>query len=219
VILCYKLNGQWLSPQRGAPVRLVVPGAYGNKSVKWLQHVVLTNNPRLNDTYADWNNDTESALKTCACFRRVPEVVQEAQPVQISGVAQVGMSGLGKVQYWLRPQASPLAPDDLYLTRGEWADARILPPPELWGGGLPGGKLPAVPLQFDRANRKPLSWPLRNTIVHWTARLPRLAAGSYDLYCRTIDAQGQAQPMPRPFPKSGYNTIQRVTLTVSQPKV
>ena len=53
VILCYKLNGRWLSPQRGGPVRLVVPGAYGNKSVKWLQHIVLTNNPRLNDTYAD----------------------------------------------------------------------------------------------------------------------------------------------------------------------
>ena len=35
VILCYKLNDQWLSPKAGAPVRMFVPDAYGNKSVKW----------------------------------------------------------------------------------------------------------------------------------------------------------------------------------------
>ena len=27
VIVCYKLNGEWLSPQRGGPVRILVPGA------------------------------------------------------------------------------------------------------------------------------------------------------------------------------------------------
>src|SRR5262245_18468962 len=29
VIVCYKLNGQWLDSQRGGPVRIVVPEAYG----------------------------------------------------------------------------------------------------------------------------------------------------------------------------------------------
>ncbi|MGC3966042.1 MAG: molybdopterin-dependent oxidoreductase [Pirellulales bacterium] len=43
VILCYKLNGQWLDAERGGPVRIVVPEAYGFKSIKWLSHVVLTN--------------------------------------------------------------------------------------------------------------------------------------------------------------------------------
>jgi DMSO/TMAO reductase YedYZ molybdopterin-dependent catalytic subunit len=33
VILCYKLNGQWLDSERGAPVRVVVPEAYGFKYV------------------------------------------------------------------------------------------------------------------------------------------------------------------------------------------
>src|SRR5207249_10068508 len=36
VILCYKLNGQWLDSERGGPVRVVVPEAYGFKSIKWL---------------------------------------------------------------------------------------------------------------------------------------------------------------------------------------
>src|SRR2546421_437033 len=43
VVLCYKLNGHWLDARRGGPVRVVVPEAYGFKSVKWLTDVVLTN--------------------------------------------------------------------------------------------------------------------------------------------------------------------------------
>jgi hypothetical protein len=38
--------------------------------------------------------------------------------------------------------------------------------------------------------------------------------GQYHLRCRTIDANGAAQPMPRPFPKSGNNAIQQVALDV-----
>ena len=42
VILCYKLNGEWLNPERGGPVRIVVPEPYGFKSIKWLTHIVLS---------------------------------------------------------------------------------------------------------------------------------------------------------------------------------
>ena len=38
-ILAYAMNGQPLTPEHGAPVRLVVPGAYGMASVKWLAQV------------------------------------------------------------------------------------------------------------------------------------------------------------------------------------
>ena len=40
------------------------------------------------------------------------------------------------------------------------------------------------------------------------------AAGQYHLCCRTIDANGIAQPLPRPLPKSGSNAIQRLPLIV-----
>jgi len=214
VILCYKLNGKWLSPEAGAPVRMIVPDGYGNKSVKWLQQVVLTNNFQANDTYAGWNNDTVSHMKTCARFVYTPAKVKAAEPVPITGLAQVGMSGLGKVQYWLHPEGTPLPQHDPYFTKADWKDARILPPPEDWGGGLPEGKLPPIPRQIDPANGKPLAWPLRDTIVHWAALLTDITPGKYDLRCRTIDAAGIAQPMPRPFLKSGHNAIERVTLIV-----
>jgi DMSO/TMAO reductase YedYZ molybdopterin-dependent catalytic subunit len=214
VILCYKLNGDWLTPKRGGPVRLIVPGMYGNKSVKWLQRIVLTNNPRLNDTYAEWNNDTESQLKTCAAFLHVPQKVKAGQPIPITGVAQVGMSGLSKVQVWLHPHARAWPAEDPYFTQAHWKDAQILPPPARWGGALPDGMLPAGLLHFDAKTGRPSEWPLRHTIAHWTTVLTDLKPGRYDVRCRTIDANGVAQPMPRPFLKSGHNAIHRVALAV-----
>jgi DMSO/TMAO reductase YedYZ molybdopterin-dependent catalytic subunit len=214
VILCYKLNNQWLTAKRGGPVRMLVPDAYGNKSVKWLLRIILTNNPQANDTYATWNNDTVSHLKTCARFIHTPEKIKAGQPAPITGVAQVGMSGLSKVQYWLHRQDEPLVKDDPYFDKGEWKDADILGPPDHWGGGLPNGKLPSIPRQFDAATSKPHRWPLLNTTVHWATLLNAARPGKYDLRCRTIDAKGIAQPMPRPFPKSGHNVIQRVQVIV-----
>jgi len=217
VILCYKLNNQWLTTKRGAPVRMIVPDGYGNKSVKWLQRIILTNTPQSNDTYATWNNDTVSRLKTCARFIHTPEKVRAGQAVPITGLAQVGMSGLSKVQYWLIPKNEPLPLDDPYFANGQWKDADILPPPEHWGGDLPEGKLPPIPRQFDTAGN-PLRWPIPNTIVHWAALLKVPSPGKYDLRCRTIDANGIAQPMPRPFPKSGNNIIQKVQIVVEPPQ-
>jgi len=214
VILCYKLNGQWLSPKAGAPVRMIVPDAYGNKSVKWLQRVVLTNSFQANDTYAGWNNDTQSHMKTCARFIHVPEKVTAGDPVPITGVAQVGMSGLSKVQYWLCPKDSVWPEDDPHFAKADWKDAEILPPPRDWGGGLPDGKLPATPRQIDPATGRPRTWPMRGTTAHWATLVTGLPAGQYDLRCRTIDANGVAQPMPRPFPKSGHNAIQKAPLVV-----
>lgn len=67
VMLCWALNGEPLPLERGGPVRMVVPHAHGFKSVKWLQHITLTNDYRVADTYAnidDIGNDPMSYLKT-----------------------------------------------------------------------------------------------------------------------------------------------------------
>ena len=214
VILCYKLNQEWLTIKAGGPVRMIVPEAYGNRSVKWIERIVLTNNHQANDTYALANNDVEGTLKTCARFVNVPKRLKAGQSLPITGVAQVGMSGLSKVQYWLQLQDPPHPEDDPYFEKGNWQDAAVLPPPEHWGGGLPEGKLPPIPSQIDPATGKPRQWPLRNTLVHWAALVKDVPAGEYFLACRTIDAHGIAQPKPRPFRKSGYNVIQLAPLAV-----
>lgn len=213
VILCYKLNGQWLTPKRGGPVRMVAPDLYANKSVKWLQRVLLTNKIQLNDTYAEWNNDTESHLKTCGFFINPPKTAKAGRPVPITGLAQVGMSGLKKVQYCIRAQDAPWPSDDPYLIKADWQDAEILPAPNNWGGGLADGKLPAGTLGMA-ASGQPQQWPMRNSITHWAVMINGLTVGKYELRCRTIDASGNAQPMPRPMVKSGNNALEKATLTV-----
>lgn len=219
VILCYKLNGELLSGKRGGPVRMIVPDAYGFKSVKWLTRVVLTNAPAANDTYASGNNDIDSQMKTFARFVSRPASVKTGTAIPVTGVAQVGISGLSRVQCWLHPQEAAWPADDPWFTKADWKDAEILSVPDKsnglrWGGGLAEERLPAETLGFDAATGRPESWPLRNAIAHWALLLPGVAQGKYHLRCRTIDANGIAQPLPRPFRKSGRNSIEQVPLIV-----
>lgn len=214
VIACYKLNGEWLNSQRGGPVRLVVPEAYGFKSIKWLSHVVLTNLAHSNDTYADGNNDVDSPLKNFAATLSVPMGAKAGEALPVTGYAQVGIGGLTKVQALIQPSSVEPTADDPYFTKATWTDATILPPPASWGGGLPGEKIPQGTQGFDE-NGRPQRWPMRLCKVHWAVLLPGLPAGEYTLRCRTIDEKGHAQPMPRPFRKSGHAAIEQVTMKVA----
>lgn len=219
VILCYKLNGQFLSGKRGGPVRMVVPENYGFKSVKWLQRVVLTNAPYANDTYANGNNDVDSWMKSFARFVYRPERARAGEPFPLTGFAQVGISGVSRVEYAVHPADEALPADDPYLTRRTWRSARLLEPPTRWGGGMPAEGPETETLWrsahgFDSQTGRPRQWPLRYSLAHWAAMAEPLAAGRYYLWCRTIDARGVAQPLPRPFPKSGRNQLERIELTV-----
>jgi len=214
VVLAYKMNGQVIPASHGGPVRVVMPGTYGNKSIKWVRRILLTNDYKANDSDAELNSDVESSLKTRARFINAPKETPAATPAALTGMAQVGVSGLAKVQYCVHSQKNPWPVNDPPWDSAEWKDATILPPPADWGGGLPGGKLPASTNQIDSKTGKPLQWPMRYTIVHWAALLPGLPAGNYDLCCRTIDLNGIAQPMPRPLLRTGVTAIQRLTLLV-----
>ncbi len=213
VILAYKRNEQIIPAAHGGPVRMIVPGAYGSKCIKWVRRIVLTNEFKANDSDADLNNDPENALKTRARFINVPKEIPSGKPFPLTGMAQVGVSGLRKVQYCVHSQQERLPADDPYLSKADWKDCIILPPPNSWGGGLPEGKLPAT-AQTDPATGKPFQWPLRYAIVHWAQLVAGLAPGTYELCCRTIDDNGMAQPMPRTLPRTGFNDIHHASLVV-----
>jgi DMSO/TMAO reductase YedYZ molybdopterin-dependent catalytic subunit len=213
VILCYKLNGEWLSSERGGPVRIVVPEAYGFKSIKWLSDVVISNISHANDTYAKGNNDLDSLLKTFAATISVPDEVSANQPIPITGYAQAGIAGLSKVQVWISPAAEKWPTDDPYFETAPWVDATILPAPSDWGG-IANGLIPPDTMGFDSDGR-PQTWPMRLCKALWTISLPGLPAGDYRLRSRTVDANGIAQPMPRPFRKSGHAAIESVRMSVT----
>ncbi len=222
VILCYKLNGQWLDSVRGGPVRMVVPEAYGFKSVKWLTHVVLTNLANANDTYQEQNNDIDSPLKTFSATLSYPDKIKSGIMIPVSGYAQVGLSGLSKVQVSLQPKEKAESSDEPFFedaalvdakwVDAKWVDAELLQRPADWSG-LEDGKMPGNVHGFD-TNGEPLSWPMRFTKAHWAIVLPGQAAGEYVLRSRSIDDKRQAQPLPRPFRKSGHAAIESITIRV-----
>ena len=214
VILCYKLNGEWLDPERGGPVRIVVPEAYGFKSIKWLTHLVLTNLATANDTYADQNNDVDSPLKTFAATLTIPREAKAGEKIAVSGYAQVGVSGLSKVQVSIELNSKPRPDNDPYFATAPWVDAEILPAPTRWPA-LKDGRIPAHTHGFDAAG-VPKTWPMRLTNAHWAAVLPGLTKGEYTFRCRTIDEKGHAQPMPRPFRKSGFANIESIVFTIKE---
>ena len=206
VILCYKLNGEWLDSERGGPVRMVVPEDYGFKSVKWLSHLFLTNLATSNDTYADQGNDVDSPMKTFAATLSIPRTIKAGEAIAVTGYAQVGISGLSKVQVSLESATAVKTVNNI------WKDAELLSAPARWTGLMGETILPGTH-GFD-ATGKPQSWPMRLTNAHWATVLPGVPAGEYTFRCRTIDAQGIAQPLPRPFRNSGHAKIETVTVSV-----
>jgi DMSO/TMAO reductase YedYZ molybdopterin-dependent catalytic subunit len=209
-IVAYRLNGQDIPLERGGPVRMVVPWAHGFKSIKWLQRIVLTNDYQANDTYALQNNDPESSLKTAAYMNTGSLSFKTGDPVSIPGMAMVGVSGLRRVEYWLRAatgEDSALADDDPAWNTAEWRACELMAPPDQWNGILPGGTSSTEVWGFDRETGRPKNWPLPYSMVPWRARLDRLRPGKYEFRARTVDLNGFAQPEPRPYQKSGMNHI------------
>ena len=60
-LLCYEINGQPLSPQHGAPLRLVTPMKYGIKNLKQIGRITFTN-VRPKDYWAEQGYDWYSGL-------------------------------------------------------------------------------------------------------------------------------------------------------------
>jgi DMSO/TMAO reductase YedYZ molybdopterin-dependent catalytic subunit len=216
--VAYRLNGDPIPLERGGPVRLIVPWAHGFKSIKWLQRIVLTNRYECDDTYAVQNNDPESYLKTAAYFDRPKaEAFAGGTAVVITGTAMVGWPGLDRVEYWLRPDAGTggkLSDTDPAWGKATWTPVGVDPPPADWASELPTGTAPASVWGFTAAG-KPKEWPLRYTIAHWTAALPDLRPGKYELRVRTVDKNGCAQPEPRPNQQSGKNLVQCMLIQVT----
>jgi DMSO/TMAO reductase YedYZ molybdopterin-dependent catalytic subunit len=211
VFIAYKLNGEPLPLVRGGPVRMLVPWAHGFKSIKWLQKIVLSNDYRANDTYAEKNNDPDSHLKTAAYIDDVPPKNAAGQRVHIGGLAICGWSGLERVEYWLRPagdQPGELADDDPAWETAKWISCDLAAPPTDWSDALPDGIRSQDLLGFDKKTGQPLSWPLRYSMVNWSATLRDLKPGKYEVRARAVDLNGFAQPEPRSIQKTGRNGIQ-----------
>jgi len=202
--LAYRLNGEPIPLIRGGPVRMVIPWAHGFKSIKWLQRIVVTNDYKANDTYAEQNNDPESHLKTAAYLDDLPAKIPARQPLNVSGLVISGLSGLKRVEYLLSREDRQPADDNVE----QWTECRLEDPPADWNSVLPAGVSSRQLLGFNARTGQPAAWPLRYSMVSWSAMLKGLAPGKYAVRARAVDLNGFAQPEPRPNQKAGQNALE-----------
>ncbi|ODV70877.1 nitrate reductase [Cyberlindnera jadinii NRRL Y-1542] len=63
IMVAYKQNGEFLSPDHGKPLRCVLPGIIGGRSVKWLKRLVVSDVPS-NNWYHYYDNKVLPTMVT-----------------------------------------------------------------------------------------------------------------------------------------------------------
>ena len=63
VLLAYKLNDKPLPPERGGPLRLIIPNKYAYKSPKWIRKIKFTSKPELGYWESRGYSNTADAWK------------------------------------------------------------------------------------------------------------------------------------------------------------
>jgi hypothetical protein len=130
--------------------------------------------------------------------------------VPVSGLVLSGLSGLKRVEYWLRqraPDEAKVEENDEFFARAKWIPCELESPPSDWSRILPNGVDSRDVLGFDHSTGRPATWPLRYNMISWYFTLKDLAPGSYEVRVRAVDLNGFAQPEPRPLTKTGRNAI------------
>ena len=125
VMLAYLMNGEKLPKAHGFPLRLIVPGLYGIKNVKWITEIEVYNG----DYQGYWQRKGWTDEGTIHIFspnrqsRTLPRI--SAGPnVQFRGIAFGGPNSISQVQLSFDQEKT-------------WLDATIEPPLSPWVlGGL-----------------------------------------------------------------------------------
>ena len=98
VLLAYDMNGEPLTSDHGAPLRLIAPGKYGIKHPKWITALSFSER-EVTGYWADRGWTREARMKTSTRID-IPGhgAVLEPGPTEISGIAFTGDRGVRQVE-------------------------------------------------------------------------------------------------------------------------
>jgi len=175
VLLAYRMNGNDVRPEHGFPVRAIVPGWYAMASIKWLQRIIVTDQPFAGYyqtlDYAYWKRRGNIAeLSPIAELQVKAEIAKPAQgdkvpvnsSVRIHGAAWAGGGEIVRVEVSTDGGST-------------WKDATLL------------------------GDSKPNAW--RFWEFNWkTPTTP----GNQTLIARATDSLGQTQPAHRDADRGTY---------------
>lgn len=135
-LLAYGMNGLTLPREHGFPARLLIPGLYGMKNVKWLTSVVATSEDHLGFwERRGWSD--EAVVHTMSRIDWPPSIadLRAGVPVTVAGIAYAGARGVSRVEVstddrrtW---QAASLGRRFSGITWRRWA-LRWVPPDRGW---------------------------------------------------------------------------------------
>jgi DMSO/TMAO reductase YedYZ molybdopterin-dependent catalytic subunit len=125
-LLVYEMNGAPLTPTHGFPVRLLVPGIYGMKNVKWITQIELVDY----DYKGYWQErgwDDRAEYKTMSRID-IPETSASRAGTTVAGIAFAGDRGISRVEVstnggvtWEPAQLrAPLSPYSWVLWQHPW---------------------------------------------------------------------------------------------------
>ncbi len=185
VLLAFKMNGEDLTPEHGAPVRVIVPGWYGMASVKWLTRIIASalpfNGYYQTIDYAYWERGrsaptlvpiTEMQVKAQIALPGFADAVRAGQTYHVTGAAWTTEADITKVEISMDGDNT-------------WHNTRLL------------GK------------------PVRNAWRLWEYqwRVPA-KPGKATLTVRATDSEGRTQPLERDKNRGSYMVNHLVPIEV-----
>src|SRR4030042_58835 len=132
VFLAFRMNGEPLPKQHGYPLRVIVPGIYGMKHVKWLSKIELVNyNFKGYWEKRGWSDDAIIPIKSQILMPMEGKKIPTGNYV-IGGIAFAGRYGISRVQIsldnkktWKEAEIKKTLSDwSWVLWRYDWKPAR-----------------------------------------------------------------------------------------------
>ena len=193
-LLVYEMDGGPLTPEHGNPVRLLVPGSFGYKSVKWLSRIEVSGIDEVFGSYQEqlgYVDDGEVSV-----INKVTNPLQNqtisAGTFRIFGYALSGEAGIRSVE--------------VSLNDAPFSDATIIPLAEILSSNPEIRD--TVQLQDSRFN-----YPFRGVWALWEYAW-EATPGSHTIRVRANDNNGNTQPLTDDNDLNGTNPVFELRVNV-----
>lgn len=183
VILAFEMNGRPIPPERGGPVRLIVPEMWAFKSMKWITAVDATTDASSFGSFETGDYAGQTAIDTPGLMALMAlsqnpgatRVEVQGPTIEMRGMALVGGARITAVEVVVdngEPELATIAPIETILdSLGH--DALLVQSTD----------------QYRLGN----DWPYANVWAPWTHTIT-VTPGPHVVVIRAVDSNGQSNP-------------------------
>ena len=193
-LLVFGMNDAPLDAEHGAPVRLLMPGYYGYKSVKWIERIEVTADDAPFGTYQEVLGYDDEGIIDVSC--KTTSILKGARispgNTKLAGFAISGAAGIETINISIN--GSPAEP------------ARLVGLNEL----IANNAFSETIQQLD-SERHPFPYRGVWTLWEYTWDAP---PGEHVLHIEALDAAGNSQPIVDETPEDGQNPAIELTVYV-----